>query len=214
MNKWDYTIKKITIRTMASWSSLLLSPCHHDHYDDHDQNYEERVYYVVGGALSVFCAQLAGMGFSLAPNQYTQNIHETLWGTVGNKQNRMLRIIGWTWSFIIISKISHCHYHHYHHNHNNHSLWECEQENTEIYGASLWECGQAKHRDILRGWRFGHSQPTKKHRMYRIYMIYRMYRIYRIYRMYRIYGMYMINTDRLCVCDNLKNTKAFVFVCL
>ena len=135
-DKWDYTIRKITIRAMASWSSLLLSPCHHDHYDDHDQNYEERVYYVEGEALSVFCAQLAGMGFSLAPNQYTQNIHKTLWGTVGNKQNRML---------------SHCHYHHYHHNHNNHSLWECEQEKTEIYGASLWDCGQAKHRDIYCG---------------------------------------------------------------
>ena len=57
---------------------IVISPCHHDHYDDHDQNYEERVYYVEGEALSVFCAQLAGMGFSLAPNQYTQNIHKTL----------------------------------------------------------------------------------------------------------------------------------------
>ena len=46
-----------------------------------------------------------------------------------------------------------------------------------------------------------------------IYRIYRMCIIYRIYSMYRVYGMYMINTDGLCVCDNLESTKAFVFVC-
>ena len=192
MNKWDYIIKKIIIRTR-----------HHDHHC-----YCHHVIMIImmimtrimrrectmlrEGRSRFFVRSWRGWRNSRShPTKkhriYTEYTQKILWRTIGNRQNRMLRIIGWTWSsssssslsviiiidIIIVIIIT--------------IVFESvNKQNTEIYGASLWECGQAKHRDILRGWRFGHSQPTKKHRMYRIYMIYRMYRIYRIYRMYRI----------------------------
>ena len=140
----------------ASWSSLLLSPCHHDHYDDHDHHYEARLYYVEGGALSVFVRSWRGWRNSRShPTKknriYTEYTQKILWRTIGNRQNRMLRIIGY-------------HYRHYHRNHNNHSLWECEQaKHRDIWCESLrvWTSKTQRYIAGMEVWTLATNQKTQ-----------------------------------------------------
>ena len=111
MNKWDYIIKKIIIRTR-----------HHDHHC-----YCHHVIMIImmimtritkrectmlrEGRSRFFVRSWRGWRNSRShPTKkhriYTEYTQKILWRTIGNRQNRMLRIIGWTWSSSSSSSLS------------------------------------------------------------------------------------------------------------